>query len=266
MNACTLHYGCRLHKEAVTSDSKAHAFKQNIKCLWSVKPQIYSVSACLQISTTLCALFPWNCTLARRHNLTFQKGRLPTFKGLHIDSSWWLTDFSLAKNDLTKEFPQDPRRCARGKANSRPRSAWYVGGDVWQAAINPQSGLAGGLCLLSHQTFFMTRPPPPPTSREHFTSWICRWQTQLNPQPLLIAALAWQSHCGSRWCPLGVLQRQGDRTRENEQRTGSTRCISTQLNHAVSTQQEHWHLCESQMNHLMYSSMDLSYSLSYKPH
>lgn len=103
------------------------------------------------------------------------------------------------------------------------------------------------------------------TSREHFTSWICRWQTQLNPQPLLIAALAWQSHCGSRWCPLGVLQRQGDRTRENEQQTGNTGCISTQLNHAVSTQQEHWHLCESQMNHLMYSSMDLSYSYLISP-
>lgn len=80
------------------------------------------------------------------------------------------------------------------------------------------------------------------TFHEHFTSWICRWQTQLNPQPQPIAALAWQSHCGSRWGPLGALQRQGDRVQGFKQSTSDTGCILTQLNHAVSTQQDQWHL------------------------
>lgn len=80
------------------------------------------------------------------------------------------------------------------------------------------------------------------TFHEHFTSWICRWQTQLNPQPQPIAALAWQSHCGSRWCPLGALQRQGDRGQGFKRPTSDTGCILAELNHAVSTQQDQWHL------------------------
>lgn len=114
-----------------------------------MKVKFYSASACLQIFMTLRALFPWNWTLARRHNLTFQKGRVPVFKGLNIDSDWWLTDISFAKTDLTKEFPQD--LMCEGRANSPPLSAGCAAENVWQAAINLLCSLAGSFCLPSCQ-------------------------------------------------------------------------------------------------------------------
>lgn len=171
---------------------------------------------------TLCALFPWNSTLARRHNLTFQKGQLPMFKGLNIDSGWRLTDIYVAKNDLTKEFPLDTHRCVWGK---KPILRWGA-----RSVLAEMSDRQLSTFSVATQTAFVdcaVRTPqrlsPPPsheqfdnyidaTFHEHFTSWICRWQIQLNPKPLLIAALAWQSRCGSCWCPLGVLQRQEDRS------------------------------------------------------
>lgn len=203
---------------------------------------------------TLRALFPWNCTFARRHNLTFQKGQLPTFKGLNIDSGWRLTDISFAKNDLTKEFPQVPHRCVREKPFLH-RGAPGMPVKIFDRQLS-NFNVAWQEAFVSWAVRLLWHLSPPPhhvqcddcihmTFHEHFTSWICRWQTQLNPQPLLIAALAWQSHCGSRWCPLGALQRQGDRSQEYKQLTRNTSCISTQLNHAMSTQQDHWHLCKS---------------------
>lgn len=213
--------------------------------------KFYLVFACLHISTTLPALFPWNCTLARRHNLTFHKGQLPASKGLNIDSGWWLTDISFGENDLTKEFQPNHVRFARGgkKSNPAPRSAGCSGltgrnqsstqpdrqllftelSGIHDTFLQPSLLTGGDGCV--HMTF-----------HEHFTSWICRWQTQLNPQPQPIAALAWQSHCGSCWCPLGALQRQGDRGQGFKQPTSDTGCILTQLNHAVSTQQDQWDL------------------------
>lgn len=181
-----------------------------------------SFCACLQIILTSCALFLWNCTLARRNNLTFRKGQLPGYKGLNIDSNWRQTDISLAKPDPTKDriFKQS-LLSGEGKANCASRSTGIAGADIWQPAIKRLCSLAGIFCLLScqdapdmfrhlwlhcvHCDDYIDL-----TFREHFTSWICRWQIQLNPQPLLIGALALPSHCGSRWCPLGALQKQGD--------------------------------------------------------
>lgn len=56
-----------------------------LEIIWSVNVKFDSVSACLTM--TLYIIFPWNCFLAQRHNLTFEKGQLPVFKGLNIDSS-----------------------------------------------------------------------------------------------------------------------------------------------------------------------------------
>lgn len=170
---------------------------------------------------TLRALFLWKCTLARRHNLTFQKGQLPTFKGLNIDSGWRLTDISFAKDDLTKEFPQDPNRCVREKpilhCDALGMPATMSDRQLSTFSVASQAAFVyWAVRMLRHLS-----PPPyrvrcddyiDMTFRECFTSWICRWQIQLNPQPLLKAALAWQSHCGSRWCPLGALRRQGDKS------------------------------------------------------
>lgn len=113
--------------------------------------KFYSVSACLHIFTIVCALFPRNCTLVRRHNLTFEKGQMPSLKGLNIDSGWWLTDISFAKNDLTKEFPQDPYRCVREKPILHQGALPSACEDVWQAAINLLCSLTASFCLQSCQ-------------------------------------------------------------------------------------------------------------------
>lgn len=103
------------------------------------------------------------------------------------------------------------------------------------------------------------------TFHEHFTSWICRWQTQLNPQPLPIAALAWQSHCGFRLCPLGVLQRQGDKSHRVSAGNNSHELYF----HPAESCTEHLTGLQTPMliiddQYTIYSSMDFSYSLSYK--
>lgn len=164
---------------------------------------------------------PFSLKLNLGHNLTFQKGQLPAFKGLIIDSGWRLTDISFAKNDLTKESPQDSHRCVRTKP------ILHQGALSMPAKMFDRQLSAFSVASQAAFVYWAVRTPwrlsPPPyheqrddyidmTFHEHFTSWICRWQIQLNPQPLLITALAWQSHCGSRWCPLGALQRQGDRS------------------------------------------------------
>lgn len=155
--------------------------------------------------------------------------------------------------------------CVRGKANSPPRSTGYGGVDIWQAPIN--------LLLAPRQLLFtelsgwldnsLSRTMWQLYRREHFTSWICRWQIQLNPQPLLIAALAWQSHCGSRWCPLGALQRKGRQEPQSVNITSTTPPVfppSWIMQWAVYTHEayvnQRWII-------LIYSSMDFSYSLSY---
>lgn len=76
------------------------------------------------------------------------------------------------------------------------------------------------------------------TSHDHVTFWICRWQIQLSQQQLLIAALASPRHCGSHWCPLGVLRRHKKQTQVCIKWIS---CIFTHMNHAGNIQQHHWH-------------------------
>ncbi len=219
---------------------------------------------------TLRALFLWNCTLARRHNLTFQKGQLPSFKGLNIDSGWRLIDISFAKNDLTKESSQDPHRCVREK----PILHWGALGIPVKTFDRQLStfSVASQAAFVYWAVRMLWHLSPPPyhvqcddyidmTFHEHFTSWICRWQIQLNPKPLLIAALAWQSHCGSCWCPLGALRRQGDKSHTvwaGQRVTQNVFPPSWIMPWAVNR------ITDPYVNHrliiLIYSNMDFSYS------
>lgn len=150
--------------------------------------------ACLAHLPDPSCPFPSEVHLGRRHNLTFQKGQLPASKGLNIDSGWWLTDISFAQ-----EGPEWGT-LARTASDSR------------QAVINPgllctELSCRGPRHLLQPSLLWSWLRG---LAKEHFTSWIYRWQTQLNPQPRQTAAWAWRSRCGSRWCPPGALQRQAE--------------------------------------------------------
>lgn len=120
-----------------------------LETIRSVNVKFDSVSACLTV--TLYIIFPWNCFLARRHNLTFEKGQLPVFKGLNIDSSWRLTDISFVKTDLIKEFLQVCVCEREGKSQFSTQEHWVRRGRHLTGTYQPSLSPADSFCLPSCQ-------------------------------------------------------------------------------------------------------------------